>query len=219
MRRPRAPIGMIGISAGSGLLVRFLGRKNRVPPQVFGGVGISPGYDISKCFTRVHWAYDRFLTKELKHFFVKRHLHRWDITDAEHLSASERKRREGVREAVRRTLQSRSIDEFMSHSGPLQGCASYQEMIETQNPVLSTQKVEVPCLMLNALDDPVCVATNIHENTHLFHNCQSPSVLAVTPRGSHACFYEGLLAQRKWSNRVALEFLESSLVQCGLAQS
>ena len=48
-RRPNAKLLMIGFSAGSGLVARFFGDY----PDVFrAGVGVCPGYDISKCMAR-----------------------------------------------------------------------------------------------------------------------------------------------------------------------
>eukprot|EP00966_Prymnesium_polylepis_P331045 7386615-Prymnesium_polylepis.1 len=63
-RYPDAPIGLYGVSAGTALMVRYLGEEGQRPagertlPRVFAGVANCPGFDIGVCLTRVTWLYD-----------------------------------------------------------------------------------------------------------------------------------------------------------------
>ena len=77
-RRPRASIFMLGISAGSGVLARYMGEQgmNSNPMEKIEGfcsaaVGVSPGYNIEKCFARVKYPFADFLLKSVKSFFLK----------------------------------------------------------------------------------------------------------------------------------------------------
>lgn len=51
--RPGSPIFLAGISAGSGLLVRYLGEEGPESPFM-AAASLCPGYDIRVCFRRVH---------------------------------------------------------------------------------------------------------------------------------------------------------------------
>jgi hypothetical protein len=54
---PGARVGLYGISAGTALLVRYLGEEGSRTPVV-AAVAHCPGYDIGVCLTRVGWIYD-----------------------------------------------------------------------------------------------------------------------------------------------------------------
>jgi predicted alpha/beta-fold hydrolase len=76
-RRPRAPVFMLGMSAGSGVLARYMGEQglNALPREEIEGfctaaIGVSPGYDIEKCFARVKYPFDSILMKSGKAFFL-----------------------------------------------------------------------------------------------------------------------------------------------------
>ena len=51
--RPGSPIFLAGISAGSGLLVRYLGEEGPESPFM-AAASLCPGYDIRVCFRHVH---------------------------------------------------------------------------------------------------------------------------------------------------------------------
>lgn len=77
-RRPRAPVFMLGISAGSGVLARYMGEQglNLLPRDKIQGFctaafGVSPGYDIEKCFSRVKKPFDSILMKSGKALYLE----------------------------------------------------------------------------------------------------------------------------------------------------
>ena len=69
--RPEAPLCLYGISAGTALLVRYLGEEGAQTPVV-AAVANCPGYDISVCLTRVGWLYDAgYYLKALKRHWLE----------------------------------------------------------------------------------------------------------------------------------------------------
>lgn len=77
-RRPRAPVFMLGISAGSGLLARYMGEQGmdtRPRDQIEGfctaAIGVSPGYNIEVCFSRVRHPFSSILMKSGKALFLE----------------------------------------------------------------------------------------------------------------------------------------------------
>src|SRR5947209_4411491 len=69
---PESPLYGVGVSAGSGLLVRALGEDGDATPFT-AGIASCPGYDTTRAFGRVHRPYDRYLTRMLKAHFLERH--------------------------------------------------------------------------------------------------------------------------------------------------
>ena len=66
--------------------------------------------------------------------------------------------------------------------------------------------IKIPLLCIQALDDPICPASNIPE-TAIFRN--SPNlILATTPSGGHLAFFEGGTATGpgRWITKITTEF-------------
>jgi len=66
--------------------------------------------------------------------------------------------------------------------------------------------VRVPLLVLNAADDPVCVVENVREHLDVV-DAVPETLIALTARGSHGAFFEGLLRPASWACRVMAEYL------------
>lgn len=65
---PDAPLYAVGSSAGTGLLVRYLGEEGSTTP-LRAAFALCPGYNTEESFSRVHPFYSKFMTKNcLKHF-------------------------------------------------------------------------------------------------------------------------------------------------------
>ena len=87
----------------------------------------------------------------------------------------------------------RSLDGFHRH---LYGCAGYpdqQTYIDHCNPMAVMDRVSIPLLVLNAVDDPVCVVENVRDHQQQLAE-MTTTILALTERGSHCAYLGGLLA-------------------------
>lgn len=186
-RFPESPFYGVGVSAGSGLLTRYLGEEGR-RSLIRAGVAYCPGYDISVAWGRVPAMYSQAMAKRLKRHFLEPH-----AAMLGHLKG------------YQACLATRDLAEFHAHFYDIAGCADIDAYYARSNPVLVFDKVAVPVMIINADDDPVCVAQNALD--HMEAVRRVPDALLVrTARGSHCAFFEGWMA-RSWANRLIADYL------------
>ena len=196
-RVPQSPLYAAGISAGTGLLIRYLGEQGADTP-LRGAFAYCPGYDISVAFARAKAPFSRLMARKLVRQFVARN--RPMLQHLPGLAALE---------------AAQSLDEFHQH---LYGCAGYPDhtsYLEHCNPIGRMAEVCIPLLVLNAADDPVCVLANVREHQHMVARMPR-TVLAVTARGSHCAHLAGLTA-RPWAHQLAADYLVALHRQAGTA--
>lgn len=189
-RRPSAALYGIGVSAGSGLLVRYLGEEGR-RSRLRAAVALCPAYDIRDAFRHAHRGYDRYLTRKMVQFF----LHRNNET-LSHI--------DGYGHCAAAT----TMTEFHDRLYPLAGFASREAYYLGSNPMEVARDVDVPVLVINAADDPVCVERNVHH--HLSDMQQRPRMtLALTRRGGHCGFFETAGTEVSWADRAIAEYFDA----------
>jgi predicted alpha/beta-fold hydrolase len=188
-RYPGSPLYAVGVSAGSALLVRYLGEEG-AGSMIRAGVAYCPGYDISVAWKRVHPFYSRRMTERLKQYFLKPH----EATFA-HL------------DSYRACLAARDLDEFHENLYELAGCPSPRDYLERSNPAAVFPSVAVPVMILNADDDPVCVVQNALDHVETVRQVPD-AILVRTAHGSHCAFFEGWWP-RSWSNRLIAQYVKA----------
>ena len=184
---PESPLYGVGVSAGSGLLVRYLGEEG--PRSLLrAGVAYCPGYDIGVAWTRARPFYSRAMATRLKRHFLEPHAQAFA-----HLGS------------YNSCLAASDLSEFHENLYEMAGCASVGDYLQRSNPMGVFDRIAVPMLILNADDDPVCVVDNVLD--HLDAIKRIPDALLVrSARGSHCAFFEGWLA-RSWANRLIAGYL------------
>ncbi len=187
-RRPAAPLYGVGISAGSGLLVRYLGEEHE-RSRLRAGVGLCPAYDVPGGFRHIHPSYDAYLTRKLVGFYLRAH--------SAVLSAID-----GFEDCA----AAMSVVEFHERLYPFAGYPTRQAFYEGSNPMKVAARVRRPMLVINAADDPVCVEQNVHEHRGALQALPQLT-LALTARGSHCGFFDGPLARENWAYRAITEYL------------
>jgi len=185
---PDAPLYGLGVSAGSGLLVRYLGEEGARTPLA-AGIAYCPGYDTTRAFHRVSALYDGYLLRAVRRHFVERH-------------AAARAFRPG-HDAI---MRSRTIGALHDNQYAFAGFASAADYHAATNPMLVADAIRVPILILNAADDPICTLANVDEHRGLFTRVPE-SLLVLTRRGSHCAFFEGHWRPRSWAHRLIGEYL------------
>ena len=215
---PGAPLCMYGISAGTGLLVRYLGEEGAAAP-VAAAVANSPGYDIGVCLRRVQYLYDAaFYVKVLKKHWL-------EGRNGEVLRAASAP-------VCERMAQAADMHAFMVAASPFAqpggvGAAaaaaaatetgglvanSFATFLQRSNPMGVAHNIRVPALILNADDDPICAALNTDENNPrvgaggVAVPASPTAVLLRYRRGGHCSFARGWRAHR-WSDELAMGFL------------
>jgi hypothetical protein len=99
--------------------------------------------------------------------------------------------------------------DFHDRLYPLAGFESPEAFYLGSNPMEVAREVTVPVLVINAADDPVCVERNVIR--HLGDMQQLARVtLAVTRRGGHCGFFEGLRSADSWADRATAEYLDAT---------
>ncbi len=188
---PASPLYGVGVSAGSGLLVRYLGEEGPRTPLA-AAVAYCPGYDTTRAFHRIHRLYDRYLIGAVRRYFLERH--------AAALAALP-----GWAEI----MASRTVGELHDRQHPFAGFASTDAYHRHTNPMVVADAVGIPLLILNAADDPVCTVANVDEHRELFTRVPD-SLLVLTARGSHCAFFEGHRRPRSWAHRLIAEYFAAA---------
>jgi predicted alpha/beta-fold hydrolase len=190
-RRPAAALYGLGVSAGSGLLVRYLGEEG-AHSRLRSAVALCPAYDLRDAFLYAHRRYDRYLTRKMVEFFLHRNREVLGQID-------------GYDDCAAAT----TMVEFHDRLYPLAGFETREAFYLGSNPMEVARDVAVPVLVINAADDPVCVERNVR--CHLRDMQQlSRMTLAVTRRGGHCGFFEGLRVADSWADRVIAEYLDAT---------
>ena len=192
-RFPEDPIVAVGSSAGSGLLVSYLGEYGN-ESEIAASVCISPGYDALALFRRpMRWPYGPALLAGLKLLLRS---HSRTLQTALHLPEA---------------LAARDIAEFDKHVYcRLYDIPDVQEYWRLNNPMRAVSRIQGPCLAISSLDDPICVKENIPFD---MFSTQGNFILVCTQRGGH-CGFMDRLSRTSWADQLAVDFLEFALKYC-----
>ncbi|TGK52724.1 YheT family hydrolase [Leptospira bouyouniensis] len=186
---PNKPLFGVGISAGSGLLARYLGEAGS-KSMFSAAVAVSPAYDIEKAFHRVHPVYSKIMGQRMIGYFLKRHYKSFaNVKGTEEL------------------LKVKSLGEFQDKLHTISGFKDKESYYQKSNPILVANQIKTPLLVLNAADDPICVNQNVLENLHWLETLKN-TIHVHTKRGSHIAFFEGFFA-KSWSDRLIGEYFFS----------
>ncbi|CAH1802126.1 unnamed protein product [Owenia fusiformis] len=190
MRYPKASIVGLGSSAGSGLLVSYLGEFGS-SAYLKAGVLISPGYDAAELFSNtIQKPYEYILLYSLKRLLSK-HLHA--LSDVIH---------------PHQALQANSLTEFEDAVyNKMYGYETMDHYWDKNNPMRDVDDVSIPVMCINSIDDPICKKKNIpFELFEIYPNF----LLAATHKGGHCGFFTGSIPH-SWADKVAVEYLDAVL--------
>lgn len=183
---PRSDLYAVGSSAGTGLLVRYLGEVGKNAPFK-AAFALSPGYDSEQGFARVHPVYSKLMTKKLFKVFIQPYSSTWQWINLEQL------------------LKAKSLAEFEQAYIEMAGFQDYQSYAQAVNPIYVMQDIQIPLMVLNAEDDPICRIDNLMPYKQKLANM--PNILIVTTaKGSHCIFYQGLTRTQSWASRVIADY-------------
>jgi len=187
-------IGMVGISAGSGLLVTYLGKEGDKTP-VQAACSLCPAYDITQAFTKVAENYsmvDSHILTSMKKCFIR--------PNKNILSTKSQK-------ALDDCTKSTTINEFLNSHYPFAGYDSIEEYFLANNPMEFVDDIVRPLLVVNSEDDMVCLPENIRED--LFQSLGG-GLLLRTRKGAHIAFNEGIFGTGCYLSRVTMDFLDAA---------
>lgn len=188
--RPDAPLYAIGVSAGSGLLARYLGETPDTPVRA--AAMHCPGYDLEDLFDYAHPFYSRLMATRVKRHFLEPNA----TVLAEH-------------PGFRACAASRDLSEFHQRAHGLAGFATRSDYLRASNPMGVAHDITIPMLVLNAEDDPVCRLHMVERVRHSLIGALPHGILAVTRYGSHCAHRYGVRRRTSWAHRVLVEYLRT----------
>lgn len=185
---PKSDLYGVGSSAGTGLLVRYLGEEGENTP-LKAAFALCPGYDTDKGFKNVHPFYTKIMTKKLFKAFIHPYAQSWQGNVK-----------------LEEILATKSLEEFQAQYYTLAGYKTFEEYNTAVNPIYVFDNVKIPLMILNAEDDPVCSIHNFEPYKERIQ--QMPNVVVVTTKkGSHCGYYEGVKQTRSWANQLISDYL------------
>lgn len=187
-------MGAVGISAGSGQLVSYIGQQSKNFP-VHAAVSLCPAYSMKTAFlnwNQEHPLLSKYLLRSLKNKFIHPN---------KDLLRSNKK-------VYERILKSSSVHDFIVQSVELAGFQSFDDYLKHSDPMVHYNGNKIPCLIINSKDDPICIEKNIRSDLILQVDNYA---LLLTEYGSHIAYREGVLGQNSYMYRVTMEFLQASL--------
>lgn len=187
---PSGRITACGISAGSGLLISYLGDYG-VSSYVAAAVCISPGYDAETLFhSCIRQPYNFCMLYSLKRL-VSRHANALSkVVDVDQ---------------AMRTSTIAAFEESLYCK--LYGYKDMNQYWEKNNPMRDIDDVSTPVLCINSLDDPVCTKNNIPKELFELY---PHFMLVTTEKGGHCGFLEHPSLE-SWADKVAVEYLSAVL--------
>ena len=187
---PKSGLYGVGSSAGTGLLVRYLGEEGKNTP-LKAAFALCPGYNTETGFKHVHPFYSKVMTKKLFKAFIHPYQTTWsNLSD------------------VADVLLTRNLDEFQSRYFQLAGYPTMKDYHQAVNPIYVFENVKIPLMILNAEDDPVCHIQNLEPYKEIIQRMDNVTVV-TTKKGSHCGFYEGIKSTHSWANKLMADYLQN----------
>jgi uncharacterized protein len=219
-RFPNSTLLFMGISAGSGLVARYMGEqgillkkahasnvnteaqysdfKSQIPGYVSGAIGVAPGYNIETCMGRFQEPFQSILLWAQKKLY---------------LSKNKALLLEAFPEDYERLMAATNIQEWNDNTYRFAGFSSKDDYYDNMNPMRVAHHAVDPCLFINAKDDPICLMENVYEHLNIF---EEPCCVAVveTATGTHCPFAPlswNPFTSQAWTEDVMEQFFDGVL--------
>ena len=192
---PTSDLYAVGSSAGTGLLVRYLGEVAEDTP-IKAAFALCPGYNTESSFQHVHPFYSKVMAKKLLKSYIYPYQHTWQQRNT----------------ALQKVLAVKTLADFERQYFELAGYDSYASYSQATNPMCVFEQVKIPVMVLNAEDDPICHIQNFEPYKEVIQNM--PNIVVVTTKkGSHCGFYEGMGQTQSWASRLMSAYLQAQHTQ------
>lgn len=192
-------IGLVGISLGGNVALKWLGERGAAaPPEVVGAAAISTPFDLAACAGVLDRGFNRavyttsFLRTMKAKIRAKRHLYNGDLD-------------------LRAALRSRTFREYdRSFTAPLNGFADERDYWARASSGPYLERIRRPTLLINAVNDPFMPSQSLPraavERSRWLE-------AAFVDEGGHVGFLDGRLGGSSWAERRALAFLGRHLLR------
>jgi predicted alpha/beta-fold hydrolase len=186
---PQSTLYGVGSSAGTSLLVRYLGEEGEQSP-LRAAFALCPGYDLETGFDHLHRFYSRYMAKKVLKTFVHPHVSVWQS-----------------KAGFKQLIAQKELSQLHRSYFEFAGYTSYADYDQAINPIHVFEQIKVPLMILNAEDDPVCNIRNFDPYKDRVRELDHVMVV-TTKKGSHCGFYEGMRNPEAWSTKLMADFLK-----------
>ena len=196
-RFPGAPIGVVGFSIGGSILLNWLG-QNEIK-HIATACAISVPYKLAPCADRLNQGfskiYQTYLMRRLKRSAVRKGDLLKDALGLSDLSQ------------INKLNTLWEFDDLLT--APLHGFKNVHDYYEKASCRQYLKSVQVPTLLVHALDDPFMVPEVVPQASELSGLIQT----AFVPVGGHVGFVSGSLPGKEWSwlSQIVPNFIETNL--------
>jgi uncharacterized protein len=186
-RYSRIPIYIVGFSLGGNMMLQTLAKHPSLDVQA--AAAISVPFDLSASVGHMHFVYQYYLLRKLKEKASQKIKAGYEIP----VSLQQIKKIKSLRE----------FDELIT--APINGFISADEYYSVTSCRQILKKIQIPTLILNAVDDPFVPEVSIPNPTEL----SSQITLNITNFGGHTGFIEnGFLKPKVWFPDRVLQFFD-----------
>ena len=196
-RFPGAPIGVVGFSIGGSILLNWLG-QNEIK-NIAAACAISVPYKLAPCADRLNQGfskiYQTYLMRRLKRSAVRKGDLLKDALGLSDLSQ------------INKLNTLWEFDDLLT--APVHGFKNVHDYYEKASCHQYLKSVQVPTLLVHALDDPFMVPEVVPQASELSGLIQT----AFVPVGGHVGFVSGSLPGKEWSwlSQIVPNFIETNL--------
>lgn len=180
---PNVPVHAIGASAGTCLLSKYLGSKNQ-SKRIKSAILISPGYNFVRSVREMPESVQVRLLAKIKSRY-------------QHCLSSE-------------LMDVKTLQECVMVCHTSTEYKSMQEYIQNNDPAYFLHSINVPTVMISALDD-FCFPGNITKDYSDLPQRNKNITMIMTQRGGHISFND-YRSTVPWCSRVAVEYIKAKLL-------
>jgi predicted alpha/beta-fold hydrolase len=180
---PDASLGIVGVSLGGNVLLKFLGERGAdLPMQLKVAAAISVPFDLARSSKRINRGFSRFYQR----FFL----------DSLRSKASEKAVRFPDLAPHSKIAALRTLEDFDNLiTGPLHGFLNAQDYYARSSSLPYLKQIRLKTLLLSAVDDPMLPPAVLDEVREIAEQNHALEV-AFLERGGHAGFVSGSIPWR-----------------------
>ena len=196
-RFPGAPIGVVGFSIGGSILLNWLG-QNEIK-HIATACAISVPYKLAPCADRLNQGFSKIYQTYLMGRLKRSAVRKGDLLkDALGLSDLSQ---------INKLNTLWEFDDLLT--APLHGFKNVHDYYEKASCHQYLKSVQVPTLLVHALDDPFMVPEVVPQASELSGLIQT----AFVPVGGHVGFVSGSFPGKEWSwlSQIVPNFIETNL--------
>lgn len=185
---PNDNLTMIGISAGTSILMKYLGVVKNTPIKA--AVCISPGYNLRECIN-ITEPYNTKIVNQIKSGI---------LCENKTILTS----KDNYRNAYLASMKSKTLSELLSNCYVFSGYNSIDDYYQNTNPINDIKNISIPILTVSSFDDPICTYENTCNYSNLINNNNNGTTV-ITKTGGHCSFLQGFKGE-SWSDQLSLQY-------------